>query len=171
MLVPPDLRRMTEAAGFSNVFDYADQFLMASPGAVVVVQGRLLRIPTLVPRSTDAGGCVHWTDEGLCGIHAVAPFGCAFVDEHMDKGESNQRIQRSLVEVHSARITNSEYWQVWQWLWDRGKRGRDRWPEERIKLWQQAMFTTAHGSDRERAGALQILTLLTVGRLHGDVMP
>src|SRR6185437_11995882 len=65
-----------------NVDEYiwAEQNLLASPGALVISEGKFRRIPTLVPATKEDGSCIHLTSEGNCDIHAVAPFGCAFFD-------------------------------------------------------------------------------------------
>jgi len=58
-LIPADLKRMIPAHAQS--FDWAEQNLLASPGALVVKDRVLFRIPTLVPatsyhpRSTTGG--------------------------------------------------------------------------------------------------------------------
>ena len=77
----------------------------ASGGAVVMnnATGRQFRIGTITPRyDRRKKRCVFMTDDGLCSIHAVAPFGCAYFDTHQsaDYGRSlstwgMQQIQKS----------------------------------------------------------------------------
>jgi len=79
-----------------GVFD----FLQASKGAVVGEQatGKLFRIGTIVPKTVD-GRCVFLTDENRCSIHAVAPFGCAFFDDHMSQLEGTARSMWGLRQI------------------------------------------------------------------------
>jgi len=74
-------------------FPGADQLmavLQASKGARVELGDRAWRIPTIRPRLED-GRCVFLGEDDRCRIHAVAPFGCAYFDAHMDQGESDAR--------------------------------------------------------------------------------
>lgn len=75
-LIPEDLHRIIP----NNVepFMWAESNLLASPGALVQKDGERFRIPTLVPAVKSDGSCINLTNAGACGIHAVAPFGCAF---------------------------------------------------------------------------------------------
>lgn len=74
-LIPADLGRMIPAG--AEPFTWAESNLLASPGAVVVKDGRVFRVHTLVPAVQADGSCIHLTG-GRCGIHETAPFGCAF---------------------------------------------------------------------------------------------
>lgn len=79
----------------------ASKFFEASEGAVVVVQGAVHRIPTIVPRLMDAPqGCVFRHQEtGLCTIHEDAPYGCGWFDVHMSEEESTERARAVLIEI------------------------------------------------------------------------
>lgn len=74
-LIPDDLERMVPVG--QDVFGWAEENLLASPGALVSKDGKQFRIPTLVPARSAAGACVFLKD-ARCSIHAVSPFGCAF---------------------------------------------------------------------------------------------
>lgn len=74
-LIPADLPRMLPADQSPLV--WAEANLLASPGAKVIYQGQLMRIPTLVPATKPDGSCIHLKGRN-CQIYQVAPFGCAF---------------------------------------------------------------------------------------------
>lgn len=44
-------------------------------------------IGSITPRS-QGGRCVFLDEQDRCRIHAVAPFGCAYYDTHMDVAEA-----------------------------------------------------------------------------------
>ena len=89
-LIPDDLVRI---ARFRHQ-EVEELILDLQPGrgAIVVnwTTGRLLRIPTLIPRTRN-GRCVFLEDGDCCAIHPVAPFGCAYFDVHLDHAEANRR--------------------------------------------------------------------------------
>ena len=59
-LLPEDLDYIATFLGYSEVFKLAEKNLLASPGAIVIKDGRLCRIHTLVPARNDSG-CVSFT--------------------------------------------------------------------------------------------------------------
>jgi len=72
----------------------AKTLFWASPGAVVMDldENRQFRIGTITPRyDKKKKACVFLTDEGFCGIHPVAPYGCSRFDTHMDASEGHRR--------------------------------------------------------------------------------
>ena len=77
-LIPADLDRMIPPT--EDPFAWAEKNILASPGTLVAYDGRMFRIPTLVPAVRSSGACIHLTDGLLCNIHDNAPFGCAFFD-------------------------------------------------------------------------------------------
>lgn len=92
-LIPRDLERISEAQGFSSPF-LLKPLLWASPGAIVGYQGtgNTWHIGTITPRlRKPSGRCVFLNDDGACVVHEVAPFGCAYFDEHMTDEEHQQR--------------------------------------------------------------------------------
>lgn len=120
MLAPSDLARLTRHLGYGEGPEAELRFgldhLAASPGALVIANGQLMRIHTLVPNLT-AKGC-HWLDQqGKCSIHAVAPFGCAFYGSHMASGEGSARTAAALEEIVNAdQHVLSLYTVLWELL-------------------------------------------------------
>lgn len=98
-LVPADVERLSRHLGYANPLSFAAENLLASPGATVVQEGRLHRIPTLVPRRQTNGACVFLDENNRCRIHAVAPYGCAMFDSHMSGAEADRRSTRGLWEI------------------------------------------------------------------------
>ena len=80
-LAPGDYERIRAHLGASDAV--ARTLFWASPGAVVLDRrtGQARRIGTVTPRAAG-GRCVFQQADGRCGIHAVAPFGCAYFDMH-----------------------------------------------------------------------------------------
>jgi hypothetical protein len=99
-LVPDDLANLRDPS--MSLFDWAREHLLASPGAIVVRQGEVFRIRTLVPARQSDGLACHWLADGKCAVHADAPFGCAFVDSHMDEREGRYRSSAALLAVIRA---------------------------------------------------------------------
>jgi len=70
------------------------------------------------PQRVSSGAtraCV-WYDRrsGRCGIHDIAPYGCAFFDDHMGFRQANQRSSDGLAVI-------SKDWEqggVYSWLWN-----------------------------------------------------
>lgn len=123
-LIPSDLKRISDAlnSASSNIAEFANEHLEASPGAVVLHQGHLKSIPTLVPRRRADGSC-HWlTEDNKCSIHEVAPFGCAFFDSHMDLEEGKKLSAKGLVQIaQSYRQPMTLYAMIWSVLSQLGK--------------------------------------------------
>lgn len=83
----------------------ADENWLASAGAKVGVTppdgDRLvvLQIPTIVPATKSDGSCVFLDAEGGCSIHDVAPYGCGYVDVHMNWTDGNRRMSACFMEI------------------------------------------------------------------------
>lgn len=110
-LIPSDLDRMVPAG--EDPFRWAERNLLASPGALVMssTTGATARIQTLVPATRD-GACIHLRD-GLCTIHEVSPFGCAFFDCGPERGTL---AKDGLMAVMDAWQEDSLYAQLWKYL-------------------------------------------------------
>jgi len=122
-LIPADLERLRlQLAAGEALLDWARKHLLASPGAKVAQGGRVFRIRTLVPARRPDGACTFLTAQDRCGIHAVAPFGCAFFDMHMADAEANRRSCRGLQAVREAWIHGGLYAQLWLALHNEGRR-------------------------------------------------
>jgi Fe-S-cluster containining protein len=80
------------AAHLGQTHEQAKEFFVASPGALLKNSqtGRVFRIGTITPRMRP-GRCVFLTANDRCGIHAVAPFGCAQFDTHQSAFEALPR--------------------------------------------------------------------------------
>ena len=117
-LVPSDLERMRDALSpGQDIFEWASENLLASPGAVVMYRGEMYRIPTLVPaRGPDGMACKFLTEDWKCSIHTVAPYGCAFVDMHMTDEEGTRRSTAGLMAINNDWMANGLYSQVHQHL-------------------------------------------------------
>jgi len=120
-LLPDDIERLMKAVGEENLYTFGAQYLSASPGAVVMRNGEILRIPTLVPNRQSDGTC-HWFNRGLCAVHAVAPFGCAFFDCSMNMEEADRRSSAGLQillyhwDEYKSLGTASHYVKLWMFL-------------------------------------------------------
>lgn len=105
-LAPGDLENI--CAALSMTLEEARDYFVASPGALVgnSATGERFRIGTITPRRQKPGGpCVFLDEQQRCRIHAVAPFGCAYFDTHMNLKKANKR------SVWLARATASAAYQ------------------------------------------------------------
>jgi hypothetical protein len=111
-LIPADLDRMIPTG--ADPKQWAEQNLLASPGARVIKEGRVIRVRTLVPATKQDGSCIHLTADNSCAVHAVAPFGCAFFD---CKSEPNDELARAgLIAVMQAWNAYTLYARLWKHL-------------------------------------------------------
>ena len=111
-LVPADLERLAEAFGL-NPIEFAKRHLLASPGALVIFNGKMRRVPTLVPdRDPRTGHCKFFRND-LCTIHAVAPYGCSFFDYDMDDDEGRERSLAGTEAVMKAWDDDDGYAALW----------------------------------------------------------
>lgn len=104
-LIPADVQRIAEflhAEGRVDAPTGASQFFRASNRTKVGIftsRGmKIVTIPTITPKTGDDGRCVFLKND-RCSIHAVAPFGCAFFDAHMDRDAGDERVKWSLREI------------------------------------------------------------------------
>jgi hypothetical protein len=116
-LIPADLGRMIPLG--VDPLTWAESNLLASPGALVARGTRVFRIPTLVPAVKRNGACIHHVD-GMCAIHDVAPFGCAFFD---CKTRDYTLSHRGLLQIAGADV-ESPYIQIWRHLRSKGLKSR-----------------------------------------------
>ncbi len=122
-LIPADLERIHQhLAPTQDLLEWAKEHLLASPGALVAQKGKVFRIPTLVPARQSRGACRFWTAENKCAIHPVAPFGCAFFDDHQSSQEADERSCQGLHAVLQDRLENGLYAHVWNVLNEAGLR-------------------------------------------------
>jgi len=130
-LIPADLDRMARHMGYPDTANWAMQFLLASPGATVgsidKVTGRIVtrQIRTLVPAREPAHNhCVHFSENGRCNIHPVAPFGCAFFDCKQSEERAQEISSRGLTEIDADWNKEGPYSKIWLMLDAAGKRAR-----------------------------------------------
>jgi hypothetical protein len=87
-------------------YRWAEENLLASPGALVAKDGEMFRIPTLVPTVQLNGACINLTEDNKCRIHDVAPFGCSFFDCGSGRGSSLLDVEslnrQGLITVYEA---------------------------------------------------------------------
>jgi len=115
-LIPSDLERMIPA--HADPFKWAEKHLLASQGAVVMIAGKIHRIPTLVPAVKSDGSCINLTTEGACSIHEISPFGCAFFDCKTDPKGLMVDALRAIAESWNERKL---YFQLWVHLAYKGR--------------------------------------------------
>jgi hypothetical protein len=113
-LIPADLERIHQHLSPCDDPEAWDRaHLLASPGALVLCRGQMARILTLVPARRPDGACTFLTEAGQCAIHALAPFGCAFIDAHQPKEEADRRSSRGLQSVIAAWNASAPYARLW----------------------------------------------------------
>ena len=116
-MVPGDWERI--AAFLGMLPDEASHLFGRGKGAIVAhLRGaagiRLRRIETIAPLTFD-GRCVFLTDNGLCAVHSVSPFSCAYFDLHMPKEEGARRSAWGLREI----LKDESYAERWNALPER----------------------------------------------------
>jgi hypothetical protein len=108
-LAPSDLPRIAKHLGYESVNRFADECLRVSDGAKVAMRdGRELSLATLVPVTTQTGAC-RFLEAGRCTIHAVSPFGCAYMDAHMTDAECRRRTDTLLALLINEHEHPTEY--------------------------------------------------------------
>lgn len=121
VLVPGDVERLADELQIAE--EEVASYLAASPGATVArVVGpgevAIFRIPTIVPAASRSdGSCVWLRSDGLCAVHAAAPFGCGWFDTHMDAAEGDRRSTAAL----KAIARDPDYLALWRRLRDVGR--------------------------------------------------
>lgn len=94
-LAPSDVPAIAAHLGYEDPLAFARENLLASEGVPVVTDtGRLVRLRTLVPAARPDGRCKFLDDARRCAIHAVSPYGCAFIDAHQSDAELARRADR-----------------------------------------------------------------------------
>jgi hypothetical protein len=65
-LVPSDIEVIAAHLSYDDLIQFVMENLLASPGAIVSMEGKLIRIPTLVPQRQPDQMC-KFLDDGLEG--------------------------------------------------------------------------------------------------------
>jgi len=102
-------------------------YFRASLAATVVVQGQAVQFGTLVPPTKGDGSCGHLSISGKCGVHELAPFGCAFFSSH---NEDKELAKQGLMVLFEA----------WQGI------SQDPWSKLYVQIWHElarASYCTA----------------------------
>jgi hypothetical protein len=119
-LIPSDLQRIAESLNEPDIVRFALDNLLASPGAIVLVNGEIINIPTIVPARRPDGACRFLKDD-RCTIHAQSPFGCAFFSAEQPREQSDAISARGLLEIARAWQGGDLYAQIWIMLHDAGR--------------------------------------------------
>lgn len=112
-LIPTDLADIARHLGADNLLSFAIENLLASPGAIVMAEGRMLQIPTLVPARQPNGACKFLTAENHCAIHAVSPYGCSHFDVHQSNSEADIRSIAGLQTIAHEWMIGGVYAKLW----------------------------------------------------------
>lgn len=115
MIIPSDLDRMIENADYLK---WAEENLLASPGAMVMRGSSIFRIPTLVPAVKENGHCKFLTADDKCSIHENAPFGCAFFDCGPERDQLSHKGLTTILKEWLA--PESRYCEIWRYLFMTG---------------------------------------------------
>ncbi len=137
-LLPADLPRLHEADAQEGegLEAWAMRRLLASPGFTMATGTGPAQVPTLVPARKEDGSCVHLKD-GLCSMHEVSPYGCAFTDAHMTEFEVRTRTMAAIhTLIEELRRPGNDYLRLWKLLWEAGRRNRP--PAESRRLMSEA---------------------------------
>ena len=142
-LAPADVERMAAFLEYTDVERFARENLVTSEGARVTTgDGRVVHLPMLVPATTDAGQCTFLRG-GLCAIHAVSPYGCAFLDSHMSDRELADRTKPLHEDLLNDQETEGPYSRLWTML---GEENRSAAPV------RDRRYSLAKAMRRERLG-------------------
>jgi Fe-S-cluster containining protein len=99
-LAPSDLAPITERLIQLGIYpENVSKLFEATPGTTIARikpapgghEIEIIQIPTISPATIDGHRCIFLMDDDRCGIHDVAPFGCAYYDAHMDSKEASAR--------------------------------------------------------------------------------
>lgn len=118
-LIPSDLTRIAHE-NKDNIFKWAEENLLASPGAIVSKDGNVFRIPTLVPKTKPNSTVCKWFDAKTeqCAVHENAPYGCAFFscEDHELNPTSQARSRYGLEKICEDINANGLYSEIWNHL-------------------------------------------------------
>ena len=120
-LCPDDLERMARHLGCADVQTLAREKLAASDGVVITIAatGQRVSLRTLVPKSRADGSCT-FLSEGKCRIHAVSPYGCAFIDAHQTDSQYAVRADALYRAVYDDLTADGLYIRTWKDLQSAG---------------------------------------------------
>ena len=116
-LCPDDLGPMAAHLGYGDIATFATDHLLASEGVVITVAatGEKVTLRTLVPASKGDSRCKFLTD-GRCAVHAVSPYGCAFIDAHQSGAEYALRADALYRALYDDLVADGPYIRTWRQL-------------------------------------------------------
>ena len=116
-LAPPDVERIARFLEYTDVEKFARENLVTSDGArVVTTDRRVVSLPTLVPATAGPDGHCKFLKNGLCTIHPVSPYGCAFLDAHMSDKDLSARSRPLYDDLLHDLESDGPYTQLWRSL-------------------------------------------------------
>src|SRR5574341_1443206 len=119
-LIPSDLEAIAGHLGYDDLVVFAMENLLASSGAIVLIDGERLQIPTLVPSRRPDGACRFLTSDDRCAIHAVSPYACSRFDMHQSKQEADRRSSYGLQAIAHEWAAGGLYARIWVALHEAG---------------------------------------------------
>src|SRR5262249_13682582 len=149
-LVPSDLQRLCPPG--VDLMTWAKEHLRASQGFVFFngKTGERVQVPSLVPAKQANGHC-HWLQpDGHCGVHENAPFGCAFVDQHMKAREVHKGNAAGRLARLEDFAKNGPYSQVWHMLVKEGLLGGGECAAAKAEFWKIKAKIAKRAAQRDR---------------------
>jgi Fe-S-cluster containining protein len=119
-LITSDLEVIAKHLGYDDLFIFAMENLLASPGATVSIKGQLFQIMTLVPKRRPDGACQYLTCDSRCSIYSVAPYACSHFDMHQSKQEADLRSRHGLQAIAHEWAVGGLYARIWMALYAAG---------------------------------------------------
>ena len=90
-LIPEDISVIQKYLNDSQLtIDFCKTYFLASPGALVMKENKIFRIPTIVPTRRKNSYCLFFDNNEKCLIHEVSPFGCRYFDHSQSKQEGDK---------------------------------------------------------------------------------
>ena len=109
-LIPTDLLIISKHFNYNyNILKFTEEYLLASPGAIVQRGDKIFRIHTLVPRRNEKGYCIFFTEDEKCSIHEISPFGCRYFDHSQTKEEADKRSKIGLNSIMEVTTESQVY--------------------------------------------------------------
>jgi Fe-S-cluster containining protein len=114
-LIPNDLNAIYNFMNPTVKFiDFIKLYFLASPGAIVMKDGNIFRIPTIVPaRNKKTNYCIFFTKDEKCFIHKVSPYGCRYFDHSQTREEGENISKYGLNQIIISRGYNEIHYQLW----------------------------------------------------------
>lgn len=109
-LVPSDIKRIEEHLGEPIAGSTKFQLSLQT---MVIMNGELTAIPTIIPQTKEDGSCIFLDDEtGKCKIHEVSPYGCSHFDAHISDAEGHKRSHHGITDIIRDIRRRGKYYQI-----------------------------------------------------------